>query len=425
MPFLKKPEVFYGYWIVAATFLCTFIWSGCGFYAFSLFVKPLQVGMGWNRGEIMIALTLWFLIAAVASPFVGRMVDRHGARKVITIGAITGGLGFISLSLMNNLWHFYIGYIVVGCGAAAAGAVPATAVVSNWFEKRRGTAIGITSIGVGGGGFVMAPIIGGYLIPHFGWRVAYLVLALLLWTIIIPLAQFVIKTKPADKGLYPDGVESPVAGMTTGVSFSSDTGLTLRMAFATSTLWLIIISFWLNSLSHVSAIQSQVPHLEDIGFPVVIAAMALGGIGLASAMAKFVFGWMCDYIPAKYAVCIGLGFQLVGIILLINLGPASPPAQLWLYTVIMGFGSGSWLPTMSMLVSTSFGLAAYGAIFGVVSFAFFAGSGIGPLIAGYMHDAMNTYYWAFVLFAALYVITIPTTLAIRRPKLQSGVAKGV
>lgn len=419
MPLSKKPGFYYGYWIVAATFLCTFIWSGSGFYAFSLFIKPLQMGLGWNRGEIMIALTLWFLVNAVASPLVGKMVDRYGVRKVISIGAIIGGLGFVSLSLMNDLWHFYIGYVVIGAGTAAAGAVPATTVVSNWFKKRRGTAIGVTSIGVGGGGFVMAPLLGGYLIPHFGWRVAYLVLALLVWIIIIPLALFVIKTKPADTGHYSEGAEPAPDIISARVSSSADARFTLREALATSALWLAIISFWSNAFSHVSIIQSQVPYLSDIGFPVAMAATALGGIGLASAVAKITFGWLCDQVPAKFAVCIGLGFQLAGIILLINLGPASPPTQLWLYTVIMGFGAGSWLPTMSMLVSTNFGLSSYGTIFGVVSFAFFFGGAIGPLLAGYMYDAMGTYRSAFIIFAALYVVAIPVILAIRRPRLPA------
>jgi len=275
------------------------------------------------------------------------------------------------------------------------------------------------SIGVGGGGFVMAPLIGGYLIPHFGWRSAYLALALLIWVVVIPLALFVIKTKPADMGLYPDGVEAGEAVAPTKASFSTSEGLTLKMALATSTFWLIAISFMSNAFSHVSTIQSQVPYLDDIGFPVAIAAAALGGIGLASAVSKFSFGWLCDHIPAKYAVSIGLSLQLAGILILMNLSPTSPLSLIWLYTIIMGLGSGSWLPTMSMFVSTNFGLTAYGAIFGAVSFAFYLGASTGPLMAGYMYDAMNTYHWAFVIFAALYLIAIPAALAIRRPKFLS------
>jgi len=128
-PSSKKPRIFYGYWIVAVAFFCAFINSGCGFYAFSLFVKPLQAEFGWGRGGIMVALTIFFLIGGVSAPVVGRLVDRFGARSVIATGALITGFGFILLSLTHSLWFFYTGYIVAGLGMASAGMIPATTLV--------------------------------------------------------------------------------------------------------------------------------------------------------------------------------------------------------------------------------------------------------------------------------------------------------
>ncbi len=108
MQLAKKPKVFYGYWIVVVAFFCLFVFSWGGFYAFSLFVKPLQADLGWGRGEMMAASSAFFLVMGVASPFVGRVIDRYGTKKVISIGAFIGGIGFILLSLMDNLWHFYV-----------------------------------------------------------------------------------------------------------------------------------------------------------------------------------------------------------------------------------------------------------------------------------------------------------------------------
>jgi len=413
---LKKPKVFYGYWIVAAVFLCVFIFSGCGFYTFSLFVKPLEADLGWSRGGIMAAFTIWFLFMGITAPFIGRVVDRHGARNVISIGAIMTGLGFVLLSQVNHLWHFYISYAVTGAGMAAIGQVPASAIVSNWFKKRRGLAIGIMSTGIGVGGLALAPLVGGYLIPNFGWRASYLALALITWVLIIPLALFVIKTKPADIGLYPDGMEAPEAVTATTASLSASEGLSLRMALATPAFWLIAIAFLSSQFGQTGVLQNQVPYLQDIGFPAVTVATAFGGLGLASAIGKFGFGWLCDWIQAKYALCIGLGLQLVSIIIIISIRPTSPLAVIWLYTIMMGLGVGSWLPTMSILTSTNFGLASYGAIFGVISLAYAIGSAIGPLMAAHMYDSMNTYYWAFIIFIALYLIAIPPILAVRHPK---------
>ncbi|MFC1896985.1 MFS transporter [Chloroflexota bacterium] len=411
----KKPKVFYGYWILIATFFCLLIHSGCGIYAFSLFVRPLQAEFGWGRGEIMVALTFSLLIMGLTSPFIGRLVDRYGARKLITIGTLIAGLGFILLSLTNNLWFFYGSHTILAIGMAAMGMVATTAVVSNWFKRRRGTAIGIMSAGIGAGGLALAPLIGGYLIPSFGWQTAYIASALLTWTI-IPVALFVIKAKPADMGLYPDGIETPEAADEAEILPSSTKEFSLRRALATPAFWLITVTFLTNGFSQVGIFQNQVPHLEDIGFPTTTAATALGVLGLGSLTGKFGFGWLCDQIQAKYAWCISLGLQLAGNVIIIIIQPTSPLAVLWLYTIVMGLGIGGWLPTLSILISTNFGLASYGAIFGIMAFAQSMGAAAGSLMAGYMYDSMGTYHQAFVIFLALYVVAIPTALAIRRPK---------
>jgi MFS family permease len=412
----KKPKVFYGYWILVAAFFCLFIVSGCGFYSFSLFVGPLEADFGWDRGEIMLAFTIYMIVVGVASPFVGRLLDRYGARKVIFTGALIGGLGFALLSLTNDLWHFYAGWFVGGIGFAAMGILPTTAVVSNWFKKKRGMAIGLMSTGIGLGPFVLAPLIGSYIIPHFGWRLCYLAFAILTWVLIIPLALLVIKTKPADMGLYPDDTEASEAVVVNKASFSAAGELTLKEALATSPFWLILISVFVGQFALVGGVQSQVPYLEDIGFLTATAATALGGVGITSAVGKIAFGWLCDRIPAKYVWAIGLGLALTSIVIIMNIGSASPLLMVWLYAIAMGLAMGSWVPAMSMLASTSFGLVSYGAIFGVFSLAQQIGASTGPLMAGYMYDAMKTYHWAFIIFLALCAVGIVASLLVRRPK---------
>ncbi len=417
---LRKPRVFYGYWRVVATFFFAFIFSGCGFYAFSLFVKRLQADFGWGRGEIMATLTIFFLVGGITAPLIGWLVDRYGVRALMTIGAFVAGFGFTLLTLVTELWQFYGGYVIIGLGMAATGMTPSTAVVSNWFEKRRGMAIGVMSAGIGAGGLVLAPLIGVYLIPNFGWRVAYLALAVLAW-MLIPLALFVIKTKPADMGLYPDGRQAPEPMAEGKASAQTSRGLTPRMVLSTTTFWLIVVSFITFGFSEVAILQNHVPYLEDVGFPAALAAGVHGIVGLWSTIGKFGFGWLCDRILPKYVCAIGLGLQLVATILLMNINPAAPRALLWLYAFIMGLGVGGWLPTMAMLVSTNFGLVAYGAIFGMIGFTQSFGSATGPLAAGYLYDAFGTYHWVFVIIIASYVVSTSSILAVRRPKsLQNG-----
>ena len=196
-------------------------------------------------------------------------------------------------------------------------------------------------------------------------------------------------------------------------------GLPLRQAAKTTALYLIGISFFVSGFSNTGALHAPVPFLEDIGFPTATAAAALGTLGLGSAIGKVFFGWLCDRIPPRRAAAIGLGLQLAGILVLLTIRANSPLALIWVYALVLGFGIGSWLPSMSVLVSSSFGLAYYGSIFGVIAFLESAGTSLGPLFAGVMFDATGTFYHAFVTFALLYAIAIPAVLLVKRPPQQT------
>lgn len=414
---MKKPKLFYGYWIVAVALLCMFISAGAVVYSFPLFYKPLAAEFEWSRSTISIAFTIHFVIQALTLPFVGKIIDHYGARKVIALGAVISGFGFLWLAFMQDLWSFYGGYAVIGLGMAAMGMVPATRTVSNWFTKRRGLALGIMSAGLGIGAAVVAPVFGAYLIPNFGWRASYLALAILTWVLIIPTALLVIKERPADMGLYADGAEAPEVVVEASLSSQVSKGWTLSSGLKTLTFWLIVLAFTFASSSHIAAIQHQVNHLTDIGFPMTTAAIALGVVGLGSGIGKIFFGWLCDRMPVKHAAAISFALQLAAIIVLINVKSISPLAMIWLYASLLGLGVGGWLPTMSMLISRNFGLSAYGAIFGAVNLVPMLGCALSPLVAAQMFDTMQTYFWVFVVFIVLFTVAIFLVLQVRRPKV--------
>lgn len=409
---MRKP--FYGYWVVLAAFLSIGVTYGCGFYAFSLFVTPLQHELGWGRGDVMAGFTIFFLMTGFVAPQAGRLVDRGGARLVMCAGAVITGIGFLLLHSMSTLWQYYLAYAIVGLGMAGTGPIPTSAVVSNWFEKRRGAAVGLMASGVGIGGLVLSPVIGTYLLPTLGWRDSFLVLGILCWAVIIPLGLLVVRTRPEEKGLLPYGAS---AGATAGSDLAGQlkTGMSLKAAMATVTFWLIVATYLICHCAQVGAIQNQVPYFEDVGFPAAISAGALGAVGLCSAFTKFGFGWLCDRTQAKFALAIGIALQVVSIVALMNIDADSPAWMAWLYAVTMGLGIGSWLPTMSMLVSGYFGLSHYGSIFGVVTIAYSVGSAVGPLLAGRMYDSYGSYDQVFVLFLVLLIVSIVTILASRRP----------
>jgi MFS family permease len=409
-------KVFYGYWILVVAFLGVFVYSGCGVGAFSLFVKPLQAEFNWGRGNIMIGFSIFYLLTGIAAPFIGGLIDRYGARGVVSIGSAVAGLGLVSLYRMENLWHFYAAYTAIGVSMAAVGQVPSSAVVSNWFRKHRGTAIGVMSTGIGAGILILGPFIGAFVMPNFGWRVSYLTLALITW-MLVPLALLVLRTKPADMGLYPDG-RQPLEDTeeVTKTSLAAP-GITARTAFGTSAFWLLAVTFFISGHSSLGVFHSQIPYLQDIGFPIERAATALITFGLGSTIGKFGFGWLCDRIDAKYACAISFFILALGTIILMCVRSTSQMPIIWLYSIVLGLGAGGWLPTMSMLTSTYFDLKSYGGMFGMMSLAQAIGGAIGPYFTGYMYDSLNTYRWTFIIFLATFGVAIFAVLLVRHSKI--------
>jgi sugar phosphate permease len=417
----RKGRIFYGYYLVAFTFLLMVLFSGCGVFAYSLFVKPLEASLGWARGEVMAGFTLFYLMVGLASPIVGRFVDRYGARPVIPIGAMMMGLGFVLVSQMSVLYLFYAGYVIIGIGAAAMGLVPCSAVISNWFKRKRGTAVGLMAGGIGAGGVVMAPFVG-YMLSHFDWRAAYLSMGILIMVIAIPLALLVVRTKPSEMGLYPDGDDAPSEAEMIDQTLEGGEkhGFTLHQALRTPAFWLIAVAFAFSNFANMGTIQSSAPFLDDVGYPTATAASALGAIALGSGIGKIFFGWLCDRMPAQRACATGISLQLVALLLLLTVRADSSLALIWAYALLLGLGVGAWLPTLSMLSSANFGLMFYGAIFGALNLAQSVGTATGPLFSGLVHDATGSYVGAFTTAAVLLAIAIPSILLARKPQTPLG-----
>lgn len=390
--------------IVFLTFYACCLHSGCLIYAFGLFIKPLQAAFGWDRATITLAFTIQFICVGVFSPLVGRAVDRIGPRRVINSGAIVVTLGFLSLIFIKSPLHFYLLSMIIGVGSAAMGPVSGSTAVSAVFEKKRGLAIGVMSTGIGVGGFIFSPLIGGWLLPSYGWQGGYVGIAVAHF-LIIPMAMLILRKK--DKSEMAQKVVP--AGQAADTKDGSAWDGLLSAPF-----FLIAIAFFLFLFSIVGTLQSQVPHLQDIGFPLLAASSALGALGLISSGAKLFFGWLCDKIHPKIVFCIGAIFLIGGIFLLTIVKPSSSPVVLWSYAFIFGIGVGCWLPIMSMMVSTIFGIGSYGLIFGGVSLIQNMGSATGPLAAGYIYDLTRSYQWAFILYLVLAVLSVPVVLSIRK-----------
>ncbi len=415
-----RPRLFYGYWILLVGFLCQVIMNGFAGYAFSLFVVPLDTEFGWSRAAIMASGLIMSLTMGFGSPFVGRVIYIWGAKWVIAAGGLALGIGFVLLGLTQALWQFYAFYAIVGLGSAATGVVPTSIVVANWFKKRRGFAIGILGAGIGVGGFVIPRLLSNYIMPGFGWRSAYVVSGIISAAIIIPLSLCLIKLRPEDMGLLPDNGEVG-EDKHHQISDAPEPGIKFDQALKTSAFWLMVIGFSTFGFANGHTFQNQVPNLQDVGFSAVEASFVLQIVGIGSAIGKFSFGWLCDYIRPKYMLIIGSGLEVAATLILMRVTSNSSVFTLLLYGILFGLGLGSWLPALSMTTSATFGLTAYGVIFGIYNMLFMIVGAIGPVAGGYIFDTTGSYHLAFLLCLAFYAIAVPSMLLVRRPKVSDGV----
>jgi len=378
-------------------------------YAFGIFFKPVMNEFGWSRGAVSFAFTMLYLVQGLFQPVAGRFTDRYGPRKVIIAGALIAGLGFALLGFTHSLWHYYLYYGIVGIGLAALGLVPMSSLISSWFTQRTGTALGIATTGIGVGGIILSPVIGTYLIPSFGWRPSFFILAILIWLVTVPVALFVIRDRPPasllpQTGPLPETAEPPP---------SDSVPWTLKMALKTSTFWLVVAGFLLSNFAWIGIFQHQVNHFTDIGLGTAVAATSLSLVGLGSTFGKIGFGFLSDRLQPRYCAAISFAFQTVGIIVLLY---AKSNALVFLYAILMGIGAGGWAPLMPMLVTVNFGAASFGIILGMMRMAQNLGTILGPLIAGFAYDATHTYNLIFLVYLALVAIAIPAILFARRPE---------
>ncbi len=411
---MNKRKIFYGYRVLSACFLLNVISSGCGPISFSFFVTSLESSLSWSRTEIMTAFTFFFICAAIGGPLAGRLVHRYGSRKVISLGALVCAVGYILISQMSGLWQYYIAYSLIGFGVSATGPVITTLIVSNWFVRRRGMAIGAMSMGAGTAGLVFTPLVIVYLIPNLGWSSSYLTFAAITAFIAVPLAALVIRTKPADVGLLPDGENaSKIPGIDGAVSPATK-GLPFKIALSTQAFWLLAAAILFIS-THMGVMQSQIPHLEDLGFTPGIVASTMSIVAITSALGTLIFGWLSDRTTVKTGAVVGVVLLTISILMLLYIDINSAPWFIWIYAALLGLGIGGWMTAMSLMTSSNFGLIAYGTIYGVLNAFQSIGAAIAPIFSGYFYDTTGSYDQAFITILILIAVGIPIVLLVRRP----------
>jgi len=210
-------RIHYAWVIVAASFLVTFTLAEA-FYAFGVFIGPLEADFGWSRATTSSAMTAFLISYSLSAFTMGRLGDRYGPRLVVSIGGVLAAAGFMLASRVGSIWELRSALFLAGMGAGSCWALP-SATVQRWFVKRRGLAMGLMGTGVGLGALIMVPL-ASYLVESYGWRVTYFVLGVGFLVLIVTGAQFLVHS-PERKGLRAYGAEDQDSGPSVTVAPSS------------------------------------------------------------------------------------------------------------------------------------------------------------------------------------------------------------
>jgi MFS family permease len=407
---------FYGWWIVAGSFVILFITVGIGLYAPPVFLVPLQEHFGWSRAAIASGSAVAAVVSGMVSPLVGAWIDKYGSRKVMTFGALLMGSAFLLLSVMGALWELYALNALAAVGITCCAWIPTQTLISNWFNKKRGLAMGVTLTGIGFGGLVMAPL-AGLLIAWLGWRLAFAALGATILIVVATVVLAIVRSRPAEIGLLPDGEAAASAGLTgTSAGAELTSGIELGQAVRTGAFWTLASVHFLWTFASLSILGHLVAHLRDVGFASAAAAAALGLTVGASVAGRVVIGYFADSASKRDIMTAALAFSALSTVLLLSVqsGGALP-----LFVVTYGFALGGIAVLFPLLVGECFGLFAFGKILGLVMIAATLGAAAGPVLTGRVYDVTGSYRLAFMLHVAVFLAAAGAIQFLPRPRTRT------
>jgi sugar phosphate permease len=375
---------------------------GLGGYIFAVFLKPVVADLGWSRTAFSWAGGPFLLAMALASPGVGALTERVGARVVFSCGIILVATALILFSYMETLWHFYAIGFLLGAATTGMGDIPAGAVVSKWFERNRGLALGLVYVGSNIGGSIV-PIAATELTAIDSWRFALRVLAVGGLVVILPFAAWLVREPDASN--TSDGSDS------SDRPDESDRSLTLREAMRTRSFWILAGVLFLFYFYYVGINHHLVAFLSDSGFTDAEAARRFGyavAIGIAG---KIGMGLFADRIPIRAAIVVNFALMTTASFLLLFVGRA--PMLLPVFLTIHGFTVAAENVVLPLVIVECFGVRHLARIYGVIMFVLLPGGTFGPVFAGHVFDTFGNYRIAFTTFAVLNVVAVLALLFLR------------
>jgi MFS family permease len=384
-PLARVRNLYYGWFMVLALSVTETTSFGILYYSFAVFLAPMQNDLGWSMAQMTGAYSLALLISGVAAIPVGRWLDRHGPRALMTAGSIAASLLVLAWSRVDSIIAFYLIWIGIGVVMAAVLYEPAFAVVATWFRRGRGRALTVLTFIAGLASVIFIPLSNG-LVQGYGWRTSLLILAAILALVTIPLHGLVLRRSPAVMGLEVDGGRADA--VTRAASLPAEISSTVREALRSASFWWLNAAFFLANLATMTLIVHLIPYLIREGYSPGFAASAAGAIGLLALPGRLIFTPLGGRIQRRFVTAAIFACQTAALLVLLLV---STTGGVILFVALFGIGFGAITPARAALVSELYGPANYGSINGIVSMFITGSRAIAPVGAGVLFTVLGSY----------------------------------
>lgn len=416
--------MFYGWVIVGLALIVNSLSSGPVWSGVGVWMKALELHFGWSRAQLSGAFSMAQLEGSIIGPLMGYLIDKLGSRRMVLIGMIITGLGFLLFSRTDSIFLFYLSYGLIMLGTAAGTWLPTMTVVNRWFVRRRGMAMAIAAEGSPLGGLALVPILAWAITPgNYGWSVTAQWIGVVFLCLALPMS-LLIRERPEDYGVLPDG-DSPdqaanrTARPTRRADSSGQLNFTARQAIRTPAFWLITFGHAFSTILFATLTVHLVLMLTDQGLTIQSSSYVFSVIMASAAIFQLIGGYMGDRMPINIAIAI-FGFIQAGGFLMAVLVDSFAMAML--FAVVFGAGFGGRNPLTTAIRGEYFGKTAFATITGISSAPMYVFMLSAPLFAGFLFDATESYTLAFLIIGGLgmlsgvlfFLAKKPTSLPLER-----------
>jgi len=410
----SRVRLFYGWYILAASFAILFFTSGAR-YSFGVAFKPMIKELDWSRGSISFAFFLNMTLFALSLIAAGRLYDRYGPKWVIFVSTFFLSAGFALISVVNSLWQFYIVYGVFAAVGLGGTSIPLlAALISRWFTKWRGLAISLALAGNCMGQFVLIPVFT-FCTFRYGWRVSYLSIGLMMGIVIMTLVLFVIRESPDHLGPSPAHEKEAEKKERSGEAASGDRlqDLSLRGAMKTSPFWLFLVVMFVCGSGDFLVTTHLIPFATDHGILPAQAGNMLAWLGLMSLLGVLIAGPASDLIGNKIPMAIAFMIRFGAFLLILTYQDV---ASFYLFSILFGLTYLVTGPLATTLLGRLYGFSHIGLLSGFATTVHHIGGGFWAYLGGLIFDQTGSYRLAFICSAVLALIAIVCCILIREKR---------